>query len=248
MSETATERTPAPPKAKGKKILGMDRTTVIVFGVALVGAVGYFLWKRHSAATSATTQNTSSSSADYAGQLSAIQSELESLLGAGQASSAVGAGSGGGTGGGGGYPYGGTTGPASSSVGTGSGTQASSSVGVGSSSTPASGGGSSTTPAAPPKAAAPAGMAKPTMPTGVTVSNVTPTSFTVHWAPDPHTSMYRVRVTYQGNLVKSVTVGPVASANVTGLTADHTYTVHVSAGNSGGFSAETNGPAQKTAK
>ena len=259
MSETAPERTPAPPKGKGKKILGVDRTTAIVFGVTLVGAVAYFLWKRHSAATSATTQNTSSSAADYAGQLAAIQSELESLLGTGQQSSAVGSGSGGGSGGGGGYgyPYGGTTGPASSSVGTGSSAPASSAVGTGSSSTPASAGGCSTTPApasAPPKTpapsapSAPAKMSPPTTPTGVTVSNVTPTSFVVHWAPDPHTSMYKVRVTYQGNLVRQVTVGPVASASVTGLTADHTYTVHVSAGNSGGFSSETNGPSQKTAK
>ena len=100
---------------------------------------------------------------------------------------------------------------------------------------------------APASAPAPAKLPVPTMPTGVSVSNVTTTGFVVHWAPDPHTSSYTVRVTYQGALVASKTVGPVASAAITGLSANRTYTVHVAASNSSGSSSETNGPTAKTA-
>lgn len=98
MSETAPERTPTA-KPSGPKIAGIDRRTAIVFGVALLGAVGYFLWKRHSSAAkpAATTGAATGSCTDangnpvpceqmagidYAGQLSVIQTELESLMAA----------------------------------------------------------------------------------------------------------------------------------------------------------------------
>jgi Fibronectin type III domain len=126
------------------------------------------------------------------------------------------------------------SGQSSSSTGTGTTTTG---TGAGTGTTTATGTGTTTTAA---KTAAPA------MPTGVTVSNVTTTSFVVHWAPDPHTAMYRVRVTYQDKLVKQAQVGPVASAAISGLSPNRTYTVHVAAGNAGGFSSETNGPTVKT--
>jgi chitodextrinase len=56
-----------------------------------------------------------------------------------------------------------------------------------------------------------------------------------------------VRVTYQSALVWSKTVTGTSVA-VSGLTADHTYTVHVAAVDSSGTSSETNGPSVKTVK
>ena len=253
MADTPAVPAGAPGKG-GKKILGMKPQTAAVVGaVVFAGAVGFFVWrsKKKSASSSGTSASTSAGAygMDYAGQLSAIQSELESLMGQGSASAGAGSGAGG-------SGYGGYGG--SGTPGSGTSTPAPPVSGTTGSATTGAGGGTTTTTTAPPPAsttasaapapAAPAKMSPPTMPTGVTVSNITATGFTVHWAPDPRTSMYRVRVTYQGALAKQVQVGPVASAAVSGLTADHTYTVHVAAGNSGGFSAETNGPTAKTAK
>ena len=58
MSEP-TARPAAPPKgAGGKKILGVNRTTAIVFGVALFAALAWALYKRSKAAKTATTATT----------------------------------------------------------------------------------------------------------------------------------------------------------------------------------------------
>lgn len=87
----------------------------------------------------------------------------------------------------------------------------------------------------------------PAMPSTPTASNVTKSGFKLSWPKTPGATSYRVRVTYQQNLVwENTTSG--TSINVTGLTADHTYTAHVAATNGGGTSSETNGPTVHTTK
>lgn len=86
---------------------------------------------------------------------------------------------------------------------------------------------------------------KPAMPALVRVTGTTPTSVSLRWSVSPGATSYRVRLTYQGKLAKQqASTG--TSATVSGLTPDHTYTVHVAAVGPGGTSAETNGPAAKT--
>jgi hypothetical protein len=87
----------------------------------------------------------------------------------------------------------------------------------------------------------------PTKPAGVHAIGVTATSVTLAWNNEPVEATYRIRVTYQGRVVKQVsTTG--STATVSGLTPHHTYTFHVSASNPKGASAETNGPAVQTRK
>jgi hypothetical protein len=101
-----------------------------------------------------------------------------------------------------------------------------------------SGGGGSTTP---PAAGAPA------MPSGIKVTAVTPGGFKASWPKVPRATGYQYRITYQGKLVlaRSFTA---PSLTVSGLTPDHTYTLHVKACNAKGCSAETGGPTVKTPK
>jgi hypothetical protein len=114
MSETSTE----PPVSKpgsGKKVLGMNRQTVVIFGVALVGAMAFLLWKRGRASSSTAAASGTQTGAtgectdangnptpcedmagiDYSGQLSTIQTEVETI--ASQDTSGTGTGTGTGT-------------------------------------------------------------------------------------------------------------------------------------------------------
>lgn len=108
------------------------------------------------------------------------------------------------------------------------------------------GGTGTTTPPAAGKPTAPK-TAIPAMPSGVSTSGVSATGFTVKWNSVPGATSYTVRVTYQSALQWNKTVSGTSTV-VGSLTPDHTYTVHVSASNSAGSSAETNGPSVKTAK
>lgn len=94
VSETAPEVTSpgGPPK-----LLGMNRTTVYIIGAAAVAGLGWYLYQRHKAAssTAAGTQTGTTgectdangnptpcedmAGVDYSGQLSVMQTELESL-------------------------------------------------------------------------------------------------------------------------------------------------------------------------
>jgi hypothetical protein len=103
------------------------------------------------------------------------------------------------------------------------------------------------TPGTTPTAPVPAKTAAPAMPTGVTTSGVTASGFTVKWNAVKDATSYRVRVTYQSAVTADETTSDTSKA-ITGQTADHTYTVHVSASNSAGTSSETNGPSVKTSK
>jgi hypothetical protein len=99
MSEPTASTAGKPP---GKKILGLPRTTVIIFAVVLVGAGGWFLYKRRQASAAASTAATApagtGTGTDTSGDLSAIQSELEQILANEGASGGQGAGSSGGGG------------------------------------------------------------------------------------------------------------------------------------------------------
>lgn len=110
MSESVTETPPVPKgKGKGAKLFGMDRTTVIVVGLATMAGLAYYIWKsRKSAGQQAANPNAQTgmtgectdangnptpcedmAGVDYAGQLSVLQTEMESLL-AGQGTQAGG--------------------------------------------------------------------------------------------------------------------------------------------------------------
>jgi len=87
----------------------------------------------------------------------------------------------------------------------------------------------------------------PPMPTGVKAGKVTASSIAASWPKVAGATSYIVRVTYQDNLVKQITTTS-PSATISGLGADHTYTIHVAAVGPGGASSETNGPGIKTSK
>jgi hypothetical protein len=92
--------TPPPPKGGGAKLFGMNRNTVIIIGVATLAGVGYYIWKsRKAATTTAANPNQQTGTTgectdangnptpcedmagvDYSGQLSVLQTEIESLL------------------------------------------------------------------------------------------------------------------------------------------------------------------------
>lgn len=98
---TATARKPAP--GGGKRILGMKpMTAYLVFGGVLLAGIGIYLWKQHQAAAAAAAAPAADTNTngdctdsqgntvpcpgdgdqDYSGELSAIQTELESVLAA----------------------------------------------------------------------------------------------------------------------------------------------------------------------
>lgn len=217
----------------GGRIFGLPRRTVLIGGgVVLAGSLGYLLWKRRQASASSAAKSASASSSttgsygvDYGGELSVLQSELEDMLAAeGQEPASTGSGTGGGTGSGTGGGTGTGTAPAGNPP----------------SGTP---GGKTVTGTIPPDT-----KAKPGIPTGVHPTKTGKDSVTLAWNRAPNATSYRVRVTYQGKLVGSEHTVNGTSATISGLHADHTYTFHVAAVGPGGTSAETNGPAVKTAK
>jgi hypothetical protein len=90
-----------PPKAGGKKVMGMDRTTLIIVAVALAVGIGWYILKSRKAAAAANTAATPAPTTgqctdangnptpceqmagiDYSGQLSVLQTEIESMLAA----------------------------------------------------------------------------------------------------------------------------------------------------------------------
>lgn len=216
---------------------------MIAGGVILAAAVGYFLWKRHTASTGASSGAASSTASggygmDYGGQLSVIESQLQDLLQAeGNEPGGGGTGggsSGGGTGGGSDQPCpGGFTRNAAGDCVPGKGEQ------------PAPGGGSPGGGGVGVKTQA---KPKPGTPTGVHATKTTSNAVTLTWNKAPNATSYRVRATYQGKLVGSQQTVNGTSATISGLHPDHTYTFHVAAVGPGGSSGETNGPAVKTSR
>lgn len=89
-------------------------------------------------------------------------------------------------------------------------------------------------------------VAPPAMPAPVTAHAVDSTTITASWPHVTGAVHYLARVTYQGTLAAPRVITVANTARVTGLHPDHTYTVHVAAGNVAGWSAETNGPTVRT--
>jgi hypothetical protein len=100
VSEPSIESPPAP-KGSGAKLFGLNRNTVIIVGLATLAGVAYYIWKsRKDAAATASTSSTQPggttgecmdangnptpcedmAGVDYSGQLSVLQTELESVL------------------------------------------------------------------------------------------------------------------------------------------------------------------------
>lgn len=259
------------------KILGLQpRTAAIAGGGILAAAVGYFWWRNRqsssapaAASGTGTTGCTDSTGAsvpcpdasgiDYSGELSVIQSELESLLAAEGQSGSSSSGTGTGT----------TTVTGTVTVPKVTGMTATAAVaalkaaGLVAGSEGKNGGAAtvnSQTPGAGAKVAAGStvdlGLAQdaikgsppppvagqvPGPVTGLTTSAVTAGGFRATWREPAGTTHYSYDVTYQGKQVKS---GSVTSAAVTvsGLTRNHTYTFHVRACSAAGC-----GPAAEAA-
>jgi Fibronectin type III domain len=227
------------PSAGGRKILGLKPRTALIAGAGIIGAaLLYFWWKGRqsssSSASSAASSSTSSASAySTAGQLDALQEELDQLLSAGAPGAASGSG-------------GGTT-----AAGGGTGTTTAPPPATTTAPPPAATGSppkttTPTAPGAPPKTTAPAAKPKPGTPGGVKAAKVNPTSVTLTWDKAANATSYRVRVTYQDKLVGTPHLVTGTSATISGLSPLRTYTFHVAAIGPGGTSAETNGPAVKT--
>jgi hypothetical protein len=220
---------PAGSAPGGRKILGLKpKTALITAGIVLAAAIGYLLWKRSQASSTAAstadtsgtdTTGSSDSGVDYGGELSVIQSELEDLLAAD-----AGAGTGSGTGTATGTGGDGATNPIVKPP-------AKTTVPPGSTKTA-------------PKPVT--GTTKPPAPAGVHATKVTPTSVTLAWSKSPNATGYTVRVTYQDKLVGAAHNVTGTSTTVSGLGRNRTYTFHVAARGPGGTSSETNGPAVKT--
>lgn len=225
------------PAPGGRRILGLPPRVALIGGAVILAAVGYLLWKRRQASSAGSAAATSASAAtgtDYGGELSTIQSELESLL------AAEGNEPGGTSGGGGGTTT--TGGPGSQPCPGGfrwDPVQGKCVPGLGEGPVPSSGSGSG---------GGGGGKKAPGTPTGVHATKVTPSAVTLAWNKAPNATSYRLRATYQGRLVGSQQTVNGTAATVSGLHPDHTYTMHVAAVGPGGTSGETNGPAVKTSR
>lgn len=274
------------PPGGGRRIMGLPpRTALIVAGVGLVGGLGYLWWRsRQAASQSASTTAPStgctdsagnsvpcpdSSGVDQSGELSVIQTELETLASE-EGNEDTGTGTT--------TPGTGTTtttvtvpkvtgmgaaqaAAAIKAAGLVPGPQASKS-GVVTSQTPGPGarvakgstvdiavtppketGGKPPTSGQPPVK----GGSAPAQPSGLQITDAGGTGFKAEWKRVTGASTYQFRITYQDKLVHSGTT-PATSATVSGLQPDHSYTFHVKACNKNGCSAETNGPVGKTTR
>jgi hypothetical protein len=206
---------------EGRRIFGLKpRTALIMGGVVLGGALLFFWWRSKQSSSSSGASSSSASASAYsdAGQLDAIQAELDQLL----QDRGSGSGSGGGTSGG----------------GSGTGTLVDTTSTDPTAPAPTTGGGGTGTKTATKKP-------KPAMP-AAHETKVTPTSVTLAWDKVANATGYRIRVTYQSKLVGAPHLVAGTSATISGLAPLRTYTFHVAAIGPGGASGETNGPAVKT--
>ena len=243
MSETPTATATRPKAPAGKKVAGLTRNQWLITGGVFVAALAYILWKRHQAAAAGTasqqpTNQGSNECTDangnpvdcneaFAQELAAMQNALDQL--------GANSGAGGGSSGGGGTT--GTTGTSSDSGTGATSTTQPSGTATSTSGTTATKTGTGTVATKP---------AAPATPGNVHATSVTKSSITVAWNKVANATSYRIRVTYQSQLVKQQTATS-TSATISGLGADHTYGIHLAATGPGGTSPE--GDVQiKTAK
>ena len=85
-------------------------------------------------------------------------------------------------------------------------------------------------------AASDSSIPKPAIPTGLNVTNVTLTSFTLNWNAVTGATGYKV---YKDNVWYADVIAPTTSKSITGLTAGTTYSMQVSAVNAGGESTKS---------
>jgi hypothetical protein len=233
------------------------RTALIVAGGALAAGIAFFWWRNRQssqASQSATSSSTGctdsqgnsvpcpdSTGVDYSGELSVIQTELETLL-----SEEGGTTAGGGTG----TTTATVTVPKVTGLTATAAVAALKAVGLVAGSEGKNGGTqivNSQTPGAGAKVAAgstvdlgvaqgqlngtpppPAAGQVPGTPSGLKPSGVTAGGFTVSWGKVTGATSYRFDVTYQGKVIHSGTTAS-TRATLSGLTRDHTYTFHVQA-------------------
>jgi len=240
-------------KAPAKKYAGLTRNQWLIVGALAVGALVYIVWKKRSQSSAAAPASSTASEctdangnsvpcdqSDYSGQLSALQTELESLLAAEGQSAAAG-----------GTTTTSTGGTTSTGAPTGGGSPATytwyengveqqgtaAQMAAAYAATGTNAGqvvpGGTGTPAASTTTAAKTLPA----PSGVHSTKVTTSSITVAWTAVPGATGYRIRVTYQSALVSTQQVTG-TSATISGLTSDHTYGIHVATVNAAGTGAE----------
>lgn len=212
MSEQPAQARPA--GAGGKKILGVPRTTFfIALGGAVVVGLAFYWWRNYQAGKQTAATNAASTTdtgnVDTSGQLSTIQTELETLLEEEGATTTAGSGQATGNGGGwsGGYGGSGSSGGSGSGV-NGNGTPS----GAGSTGSTSSGSTSS--------------GSKPAAPSGGHVISVNNTGAHIGWNANGATK-WSVKLTGPGKLNGFTNTVTSPQATYSGLESGHTYTATV---------------------
>ena len=235
MSEqpTATAAKPAAPKgAAGKKYAGLTKQQWYIAGGVFVAALIYIVWrnKKNAAASTAGTTATNQGSnecTDANGNPvdcnQAFAQELADLANAMDQLQAQGGGAGGS----------GVTG----TVGTVPATVPTTTTGAPATTQPAGTPVTSTGATATKTAPSSSKPGPPPTPGNVHATKVTSSSITVAWNKATGATSYRIRVTYQSQLVKQQTTAS-TTATISGLGADHTYGVHLASVGPGGTGPE----------
>jgi hypothetical protein len=227
VSETAPEPRPA---AGGKKILGLRPTTFyLAVGGAVIVGLAFYWWRNYqagvqqAASTANGTTGTSTDATDYSGQLSTIQTELESLLQQQGVGTSTSSGNGGGGGGWSGWGGGGTGGDSSGSGSSGSSGSSGGSTGINGAGSSAGSGSTSSS----------SSSKAPAAPTGGHVVSVNANDVKIAWNANGATK-WTVKTTGPGN--QNGRVGTVTSpqASYSGLEAGHNYEFTVTPYNSAG--------------
>ena len=211
MSEQPTaEARPSSGGGGGKKILGVPRTTFfIALGGAVVVGLAFYWWRNYQAgkqqAQTAAASTTDTGNVDTSGQLSTIQTELETLLEEEGATTTAGSGQASGNGGGWSGGTGGSSGSGGSGV-NGNGTP------TGAGSTTSSGSTTST--------------AKPAAPSGGHVVSSNNTGAVIAWNANG-AAKWSVKLAGPGKLNGFTNTVTVPQATYSGLESGHTYTATV---------------------
>jgi hypothetical protein len=209
---TATAR----PTSGGKKILGVPRTTFfIALGGAVVVGLAFYWWRNYQAGKNAAQTNAASTTdtgnVDTSGQLSTIQTELETLLEEEGATTTAGSGQATGNGGGWSGGWGSGSGGGSGSSGT----------GVNGNGTPSGAGSTGST-----SSSSSSSSGKPAAPSGGHIISVNNTGAHIGWNANGATK-WSVKLTGPGKLNGFTNTVTSPQATDSGLESKHTYTATV---------------------